>query len=70
VLSEEPDGSEWQGQRGFVTELIPEMAANSTQTYMCGPPPMLDAAEAVLNELNLSPDGIFCDRFLDRSSII
>jgi len=68
VLSEEPEGSDWQGQRGFVTELIPGIAANVTQTYMCGPPPMLDAAEKILKDGQLSADGIFCDRFLDRSS--
>ena len=67
VLSEEPEDSDWEGLRGLVTDFIPEKAAAVTQTYMCGPPPMLDAAEACLKEHNLSNDGIFCDRFTNRS---
>jgi 3-phenylpropionate/trans-cinnamate dioxygenase ferredoxin reductase subunit len=68
VLSEEADDSGWEGERGLVTELIPSVADKVAQTYMCGPPLMLDAAEALLKEHKLSPEGIYCDRFLDRSS--
>ena len=67
VLSEEPENSDWEGLRGLVTDVLPELAANVTQTYMCGPPPMLDAAEACLQQHNLSRDGIFCDRFINRA---
>ena len=66
VLSEEPEGSSWEGRRGLVTDVIPELN-DITQTYMCGPPPMLDAAESCLKKLGMSENGIYCDRFTDRS---
>lgn len=66
VLSEEPEGSSWDGRRGLVTDVIPELT-DISQTYMCGPPPMLDAAEKCLRNSGMSEDGIYCDRFTDRS---
>ena len=66
VLSEEPEGSSWEGRRGLVTDVIPELT-DISQTYMCGPPPMLDAAEKCLRNSGMSKDGIYCDRFTDRS---
>jgi NAD(P)H-flavin reductase/ferredoxin len=68
VLSEEPAGSDWTGRRGLVTEALaelPDLAAR--QAYMCGPPPMIDAAEAVLVAAGVAPAQIFHDKFLDRS---
>jgi len=34
---------------------------------MCGPPPMLDAATAVLKKAGVSADHIHSDKFLDKS---
>ncbi|MDF1763899.1 MAG: 2Fe-2S iron-sulfur cluster binding domain-containing protein [Oleibacter sp.] len=70
VLSAEPEDSDWQGARGFVTDHIDSLGNHFTQTYMCGPPPMLDAVESYLKEHKLSPEGIYSDRFLDRSYTI
>ena len=68
VLSEEPAGSDWSGARGLVTEHI---AAHMTDlarchAYMCGPPPMIDAAEAVLRQNGVAAEHIYADRFLDK----
>lgn len=68
VLSEEPADSSWSGARGLVTDLLPTLATPQHQVYMCGPAPMLDAAESRLQQLGLAADQIFSDRFLDRST--
>lgn len=68
VLSAEPEDSDWQGARGLVTELLPDYTSPIAQAYMCGPPAMLDAAEASLQQLGIPEDQIFSDKFLDKSS--
>ena len=67
VLSQEPEGSDWEGARGLVTEHIPQNPEAIEQVYMCGPPPMLDAASAHLQNAGLADSQIFADRFTDRS---
>jgi 3-phenylpropionate/trans-cinnamate dioxygenase ferredoxin reductase subunit len=67
VLSEEAENSPWQGERGFITESLKRFAGPNKQAYLCGPPPMLDAAEVVLKSAGISSDDIFSDKFLDRS---
>ncbi len=67
VLSEEPEGSDWKGARGLVTDLIVDYAHPHMQVYMCGPPAMLDAAEAALTDYGISVENIFADRFVDKS---
>ena len=76
VLSDEPQDSEWEGPRGFVTQHLKEAYADKgvidiaqCQAYLCGPPPMIDAAIEVLVENNMPKDEIFYDKFLDASSI-
>lgn len=69
VLSEEDAGSGWTGARGLVTEPIARLAGlASTEAYLCGPPAMIDAAEAQLVRHGLLPELIAADRFLDKST--
>ena len=68
VLSEEPEASGWKGARGLVTEHLDRYCSPDSQAYLCGPPAMLDAAEAQLHQLGVSPDQIFSDKFLDKSN--
>ena len=63
VLSDEPAGSGWDGARGWVTAQLPAQLAPDTQAYLCGPPPMIDAAEARLRDAGLARDHIHADRF-------
>lgn len=70
VLSEEPADSHWKGARGMVTDYINQFLQPHTQIYMCGPPPMLDVAEARLLKAGIPADQIFCDRFLDKSALV
>jgi ferredoxin-NADP reductase/ferredoxin len=55
----------------FVHEAVDEYLAEVSRSevpqahdvYMCGPPPMIDAAEAMLAAHGIDPDRIFVDRF-------
>ncbi len=76
VLNMEPEDSGWSGPRGLVTDHLKEayvapktfdMAA--CQGYLCGPPPMIDAAVEALKAEGMSGDQIFFDKFLDASSM-
>ncbi|MCG8096530.1 MAG: 2Fe-2S iron-sulfur cluster binding domain-containing protein [Candidatus Thiodiazotropha endolucinida] len=71
VLSDEPDNSDWQGLRGMVTEHIPDQLEDwsSTQAYLCGPPPMIDAAIKSLRQQGVDQNNIHFDKFLDASSM-
>lgn len=65
VLSDEPLDSGWDGARGLVTEHIEEMALDGfgLEAYLCGPPPMIDAAMPILEATGLEADDIYADRF-------
>jgi p-cymene monooxygenase electron transfer component len=65
VLSHEPVDSGWTGARGLVTDLITADMAAGAQGYVCGPPPMVDAAIAALTRCGISIDDIHYDRFTD-----
>lgn len=67
-LSEEPEESDWKGARGLVTDLLDQYASGDTEAYLCGPPPMLDAAEEKLDCIGIPSDRIFSDKFFDQSN--
>ncbi|MGI9305315.1 MAG: 2Fe-2S iron-sulfur cluster-binding protein [Gammaproteobacteria bacterium] len=76
VLSEEPSDSDWGGARGLVTDYLQKhyvdtgaIDMKACQGYLCGPPPMIDAAIAVMNAAGLSDERIFFDKFLDASTM-
>ncbi len=51
-----------------MTEYLSQYVGPTAQAYLCGPPAMLDAAEAQLQQLGVAADQIFSDKFLDKSS--
>lgn len=69
VLSHEPANSDWTGERGMVTEYIASAAGDinwtEAEAYMCGPPPMIDAAIATLLDCGMPLEQIFFDKFTD-----
>ena len=70
VLSEEPGGNDWQGARGLVTDFIAtvdDFKLPGCQAYLCGPPPMIDAALPVLMNAGVRGRDIYFDKFTDRS---
>ena len=71
VLSDEDSTSDWAGSRGMVTEHILQQSLDipGCQAYLCGPPPMIDAAIEVLTSAGLDENRIFFDKFLDASHL-
>jgi phenol hydroxylase P5 protein len=67
ALSAEPEGSDWRGERGFVHEVAERVFGGSFEgqtAYLCGPPPMIDAAIGALMRGRLFEKHIFTERFL------
>lgn len=70
VLSAEPEGSGWAGLRGMVADRLDEILGERIgehQAWLCGPPPMIDACEAVLRRAGVPDARLHADRFLDAS---
>ncbi|MBI5335967.1 MAG: 2Fe-2S iron-sulfur cluster binding domain-containing protein [Burkholderiales bacterium] len=63
VLSAEAAGSDWTGRRGLVADLIPEALVPGAHAYLCGPPPMVDAAQSLLTRAGVPREHIHADRF-------
>ena len=65
ALSAEPDASGWTGPRGTATELLADTVYDGfgAEAFLCGPPPMIDAAMPILEEIGVDPDDIHADRF-------
>ncbi len=75
VLSEEPEDSDWNGPRGFVTAYFKEeyldqgkLHINEIKAYFCGPPPMIDHGVKALMDAGLGDEDIYFDKFEDASS--
>jgi p-cymene monooxygenase electron transfer component len=66
VLSHEPEGSDWSGARGWVTDHISAEFCQGAEGYLCGPPPMIDAAITRLVESGITIDRIHYDKFTDK----
>ncbi len=65
VLSEPGDDSDWQGETGFVHEAvlrrIPDLSG--FDVYLCGPPPMINAAKTAFLARGLPETHLFYDSF-------
>lgn len=71
VLSHEPEGSDWSGRRGLVTDLIQEIPDLSDHhAYLCGPPGMIDSALEHLKAAGIQQESIHFDRFTDSSHLL
>ena len=76
VLNMEPEDSGWDGARGLVTDYLRsayidtgKLALSDAHGYLCGPPPMIDAAIEVMANQGMAKDNIYFDKFLDASSM-
>jgi propane monooxygenase reductase subunit len=65
ALSEADEGEPWDGEVGFVTDVVKrhESDLSGTDSYVCGPPPMVEAAMDVLSALGAPDKNIYYDKF-------
>jgi propane monooxygenase reductase subunit len=65
ALSEPVAGEPWDGEVGFVTDVVRkhETDLRRADAYVCGPPPMVEAAIDVLTDLGAKDGRIFYDKF-------
>jgi NAD(P)H-flavin reductase len=75
VLNMEPEESDWTGPRGMVTDFLKsdyiekgKLNMKECQGYLCGPPPMIDAAIKEFTSEGMPNEEIFFDKFLDSGS--
>jgi propane monooxygenase reductase subunit len=61
----EPDGDDWDGEVGLITDVVRRGESNLVRTdaYVCGPPPMVEAALELLPALGVADKRIFYDKF-------
>ena len=65
ALSDCDEQEEWDGERGLITDVV---AANEDKlaeadAYLCGPPPMVDAAIAMLDAKGVPEERVYYDKF-------
>ncbi len=65
VLSEPKPEDKWPGETGFVTQAVERHihSDGNTEAYLCGPPPMIDAAVKVLTKKGVKEVHIYYDKF-------
>jgi Na+-transporting NADH:ubiquinone oxidoreductase subunit F len=66
ALSEPEEGKPWEGETGFIHLVMDKMLdadGGRRQAFLCGPPPMIDAAIGVLKEKGLTDEDIYFDKF-------
>ena len=71
ALSMASEEDAWEGETGLITEVLERNLDEDqmhTQAYLCGPPPMIDAAIPVLVRKGISEDRIFFDKFTPTGS--
>ena len=61
----EADGGGWEGEIGLITDVVDRLEEDLTDVdaYLCGPPPMVDAAIALLERRGCMESHIYFDKF-------
>jgi propane monooxygenase reductase component len=65
ALSDVSDDDEWDGERGLITDVVArcEDELGEVDAYLCGPPPMVDAAIGMLEQNGVPESRVFYDKF-------
>ena len=65
ALSEPAEGEDWDGEVGFITDVLGRYEADlrGAHAYLCGPPPMVEAAMPLLASLGTPEKHIYYDKF-------
>ena len=55
----------WSGETGLITDVVKRLAtsAGGAHAYVCGPPPMVEAAIPLLTSLGVAEKRIYYDKF-------
>jgi propane monooxygenase reductase subunit len=71
ALSEADPDEPWDGEVGFITDIVKkyETDLSGTDSYVCGPPPMVEAAMDVLSGLGAPEKNIYYDKFTTTGSL-
>ena len=65
ALSECDEKEEWEGEQGLITDVVErcEQELGEVDAYLCGPPPMVDAAIALLDAKGVPESRVYHDKF-------
>ncbi|MCU1398328.1 MAG: CDP-6-deoxy-delta-3,4-glucoseen reductase [Acidimicrobiales bacterium] len=65
ALSEADASTGWDGEAGLITDVVDRLEGDLTDVdaYICGPPPMVDAAIALLERRGCPESHIYFDKF-------
>jgi propane monooxygenase reductase subunit len=65
ALSEPAPGDDWAGETGLITDVVRRHATGlaGAHAYVCGPPPMVEAALPLLASLGVAEKRIYYDKF-------
>jgi propane monooxygenase reductase subunit len=65
ALSEPAEGDAWDGEVGLITDVVTRHEADlkSAHAYVCGPPPMVEAAMPLLTRLGVPQKHVYYDKF-------
>ncbi len=65
ALSEPAEEDDWDGEVGLITDVVKrhERDLKGAHAYVCGPPPMVEAAMPMLTELGVPEKRVYYDKF-------
>jgi propane monooxygenase reductase subunit len=65
ALSDQDNGPDWDGEVGMITDVVRRNESDlaGADAYVCGPPPMVEAAIELLAALGVEDKRIFYDKF-------
>jgi propane monooxygenase reductase subunit len=65
ALSHCGEEEDWSGERGLITDVVAQLEAElgEMDAYLCGPPPMVDAAIAMLDQNGVPESRVYYDKF-------
>jgi propane monooxygenase reductase subunit len=65
ALSHCEDDADWDGERGLITDVVSKLEEElgEVDAYLCGPPPMVDAAIAMLDQGGVPESRVYFDKF-------
>lgn len=69
-LFESAVGDEWDGESGLITDIVDRLDGDlsDSEAYLCGPPPMVEAAIPMLSAHGVPEARIFYDKFTVTAS--